>query len=815
MSQEPLIVPTVAPARRIMLPASFAAGGVLVLALFVVLMGCASFGSAPGEVANPDKNAIVCACECDPPTGPIAIPWKNFIAAEADDAAQGNNPPANLDGIQLTLGSSTVGLRFQKLMVPPLATITSAKIQFTGATNGQGALTALQIHMVDSPNAAPFGPPAVDLETLPLIVGHVDWGPGPWKADETLDNELTPNLATLLQAIVNKPQYTPDSAVAFIIAGQGLRTARTKESSRPQPAFLTVEYLPKKAAQEFVTCAAPADAADPAKAAAVCQGAVQSNVSDLAKACRLASGCTCKLKTADAISFSGVCKQACPAVAAPADCDPAGIAQTTQATASHTPVCVANSPLGSLLTGRLSACDLDEASSGVSVTVRDEDGENPHTRGNTARGRVQFVGTPCPGDALGCFVGLNHRINVNDIFFNGGVFGSDHTLTDLTGVGVATGLAFVDNTGSGTFAPGSTVHSARGTDVDEGTTKGFFRSNSSLLTISVGDWQPGGACSLGGDLFDSKQLTLRSNLHGRLVNQPPTAISGDDQQVECNQTSGATFSLDGSQSYDPDNNVVSFGWFKGSRTGQFLGSLPRIQLDQPVSTPTSNNATSYVFKVIDAFGQYDEDATKVDVLDTKAPAVTAPPDPPEAECAGPAGTPVDIGIAKVTDVCDASPDLTNNAPQLFPLGTTTVTYSARDDSGNTSSATQKVLVVDKTPPVITVALSPAVLWPPNHKLVPITATITVQDVCDPNPTVKLVSIKSSEPDNGLGDGDTTGDIQGAVFDTDDRAFLLRSERSGPGGGRMYTVTYKASDASGNTTTQQATVTVPKNQSAKP
>ena len=80
--------PPFVPARRIMLPASFAACGVLVLALFVVLMGCSSFGSFPDEVANPDKNAVLCECECDPPSGPIAVPWKNFIAAGPDDATE-------------------------------------------------------------------------------------------------------------------------------------------------------------------------------------------------------------------------------------------------------------------------------------------------------------------------------------------------------------------------------------------------------------------------------------------------------------------------------------------------------------------------------------------------------------------------------------------------------------------------------------------------------------------------------------------------------------------------------------------------------
>jgi endo-1,4-beta-xylanase len=124
-----------------------------------------------------------------------------------------------------------------------------------------------------------------------------------------------------------------------------------------------------------------------------------------------------------------------------------------------------------------------------------------------------------------------------------------------------------------------------------------------------------------------------------------------------------------------------------------------------------------------------------------------------------------------------------------------------------------VKIVDTTPPNLTVTLSPTVLWPPDHKLIPITATITVSDTCDPSPTVKLVSITTNEPDNGLGDGDTVGDIQGADFGKDDRTFMLRGERSGKGNGRIYTVMYQASDASGNSTTKTATVIVPKSQAA--
>lgn len=198
----------------------------------------------------------------------------------------------------------------------------------------------------------------------------------------------------------------------------------------------------------------------------------------------------------------------------------------------------------------------------------------------------------------------------------------------------------------------------------------------------------------------------------------------------------------------------------------------------------------------------------VTVVDTTAPVVTPPP-AITAECTGPAGTPVSLGLATAVDACDASLVIGNNAPPLFPLGATVVTWSARDDSSNVGTATQLVRIVDTTPPTLSFAVTPDMLWPPNHRLELIRASIQVADVCDPNPTVRLLSVVSNEPDNGRGDGNTDNDIQGAQIGTDDREFLLRSERSGNGDGRIYTITYEARDASGNATVRSATVVVPK------
>jgi hypothetical protein len=196
----------------------------------------------------------------------------------------------------------------------------------------------------------------------------------------------------------------------------------------------------------------------------------------------------------------------------------------------------------------------------------------------------------------------------------------------------------------------------------------------------------------------------------------------------------------------------------------------------------------------------------VTVVDTTPPSIQAP-DPVTAECTSPDGTPVDLGTAVASDVCDAEVDLANDAPDLFPLGETGVTWTATDDSGNQASDGQGVTVVDTTPPDLTLAVEPTTLWPPNHKLQRIDAIIVTTDVCDPSLDVKLVSITSSEPDNANGDGNTDDDIQGAEYGTDDRSFLLRAERAGPGQGRVYRIVYSVEDDSGNVITDEATVSV--------
>ena len=73
-------------------------------------------------------------------------------------------------------------------------------------------------------------------------------------------------------------------------------------------------------------------------------------------------------------------------------------------------------------------------------------------------------------------------------------------------------------------------------------------------------------------------------------------------------------------------------------------------------------------------------------------------------------------------------------------------------------------------------------------------------------------VTSDEANNSGGDGNTTNDI---VIAADCKSVQVRSERSGNGNGRIYTITFKATDASGNVGTATAKVIVPKSQNGSP
>jgi hypothetical protein len=298
---------------------------------------------------------------------------------------------------------------------------------------------------------------------------------------------------------------------------------------------------------------------------------------------------------------------------------------------------------------------------------------------------------------------------------------------------------------------------------------------------------------------------------------PPVARISTPGTVECDRPGGGVVVLDGSTSMDPDSSpgsnddIVSFDWYEdfGTVAERLLGSGEVISAILPLGSHV------ITLKVTDRIGGTGLAPTTVVVADTVPPAMACPT-VGASECAGPSGAKVNV-VATAVDACSSTVQVQNShtgggadGSGIYPLGTTSVTFTATDGSGHVATCAVPVTVRDTMPPALTVFADVTSLWPPNHDLIPVELSWEARDLCDPNPSVTLMSATSSEPDDAAGavDGSTTGDIADAQVGTADGHVFLRAERAGAGSGRTYTLSYQAKDQSGNATPAFALVTVP-------
>jgi hypothetical protein len=136
--------------------------------------------------------------------------------------------------------------------------------------------------------------------------------------------------------------------------------------------------------------------------------------------------------------------------------------------------------------------------------------------------------------------------------------------------------------------------------------------------------------------------------------------------------------------------------------------------------------------------------------------------------------------------------------------------SARLDA---EAATPAICLADTSPPALSGSTLPALLWPPNHRLVDVAASLVATDECTSAPALSRVLsiVASNEADDAPGpqDGATTSDVRDAQPSTPDFLVKLRAERNAAGAGRTYTLTYTAKDIAGNAASLPLSVFVPR------
>ncbi len=134
------------------------------------------------------------------------------------------------------------GLRFQNVIVPKGATITNAYIDFTVGQADSGEATALTIYGEDNDEPAIFTSTNGDISGRTKTSANLNWEPPTW--DTVGETKTTPNLATIVQEIVNRADWCGGDDMAFIIEGTagGLRMAWSRDASNGYQPNLRIQY---------------------------------------------------------------------------------------------------------------------------------------------------------------------------------------------------------------------------------------------------------------------------------------------------------------------------------------------------------------------------------------------------------------------------------------------------------------------------------------------------------------------------------------------------------------------------------------------
>ncbi len=160
---------------------------------------------------------------------------------------------------------------------------------------------------------------------------------------------------------------------------------------------------------------------------------------------------------------------------------------------------------------------------------------------------------------------------------------------------------------------------------------------------------------------------------------------------------------------------------EGNTTGGWIADWSGVSAtdpeDDPDPTPTCTPAagavvplgtTEVTCSVTDSAGASETKSFNVTVEDTTAPALDVPGDI-SVSTSDPTGRAVTFADPSATDVVDPSPDVrcSHASGDHFDVGTTHVTCTATDDSGNPKTASFDVIVVFEAPP-------PTEPPPPTH-----------------------------------------------------------------------------------------------------
>jgi hypothetical protein len=281
-----------------------------------------------------------------------------------------------------------------------------------------------------------------------------------------------------------------------------------------------------------------------------------------------------------------------------------------------------------------------------------------------------------------------------------------------------------------------------------------------------------------------------------------------NQTVSCNTNNGSTqthtFTVSGSGGqlvlveYLVDGTLVDSTTRAGDGSVSFTHTFSSLAGGGPYTVDALATAAS---------GCPARWSFQVTVIDNP-PSITCP-GTITAECTSPSGAAVTYA-ATATDDCSTTPTIAYAPPSgsTFPIGTTLVTATATDDSGQTDRCTFNVTVQDTTPPFVSATARRLMLFMPRNGLIDIVLQYSAFDTCDASPT-NTVTVYSDQPDTGP--PYTPDAVWNAANQLEIRAEV---DLTSPAPGRVFLIVVESTDASTNTGRRCTWVIVPKTATAQ-
>lgn len=179
----------------------------------------------------------------DQVTVDVRVGLESRIAVGGNDAeeAKSGSRAVTLNSLTLDPAAELVGLRFTGLNIPRGATITNAYVQFEAAAASSN-FALLNIEGENADNSAAFAAASRNISNRARTSASTLWIPSSWTAGAAGAAQRTPDIRSVIQAIVNRNGWNSGNALSLIIDGFNARSARSFEGRAAGAPLLHVEW---------------------------------------------------------------------------------------------------------------------------------------------------------------------------------------------------------------------------------------------------------------------------------------------------------------------------------------------------------------------------------------------------------------------------------------------------------------------------------------------------------------------------------------------------------------------------------------------